>query len=356
MANWLLYGASGHSGQLIAEEAIRRGHRPILAGRSAAKLKPLAERLSLEQRVFDLQDRAAVRAGLAGVALVCHAAGPFIHTSAPMVAACLQRGVNYVDITGEVAVFEQTLALGTEARAAGVCVMSGVGFDVVPTDCLARHVAEQVPEATELEIAVAATGGFSAGTLKTALEHLDRGALVRRDGQLQALRLGAGARRLRFPDRSRSALIAAWGDLATAYRTTGIPNITTYLCFPRNFVNQLQWAGPLAQAAFRNRLLHRLVQGWVTHNVRGPDEQTRESGRGYAWARAASPQADSARGDSVEAWLIVPETYTFTALAAVRCIERILADRPRGALTPALAFGTDFVLTLPGVRRLDRLD
>lgn len=351
MANWLLYGASGYSGELIAEEAIRRGHRPLLAGRSAAKLKPLAERLSLDYRVFDLQDRPAIQAAFADVALVCHAAGPFIHTSAPMVAACLQQGVSYVDITGEVAVFEQTLALGTQARAAGVCVMSGVGFDVVPTDCLARHVAGQLPDATELEIAVAATGGFSAGTLKTALEHLDQGALVRRNGQLQALQLGAGARRIRFPDRSRSALIAAWGDLATAYRTTGIPNITTYLCFPRNLVNQLQWAGPLAQTALRNGLLRRLVQAWVTRSVRGPDAYTRETAHGYAWACVRN-----ARGDSVEGWLITPETYAFTALAAVRCVERILADRPRGALTPALAFGTDFVLSLPGVRRLERLD
>ena len=44
---WLLYGASGYTGRMIAEEAVRRGHRPVLAGRSAERVRPLAESLGL---------------------------------------------------------------------------------------------------------------------------------------------------------------------------------------------------------------------------------------------------------------------------------------------------------------------
>lgn len=357
-STWLLYGASGYTGELIAEEAAARGHRPVLAGRAERKLRPLAGRLGLEYRVADLRDAAALDRALADAALVLHAAGPFIHTAAPMVQACLRRGAHYLDITGEVPVFEYTLGLDAEARAAGIVIMSGVGFDVAPSDCLAKYVAEQLPGATALEIAVMGLGGLSAGTAKSGLEHMARGAMVRRAGKLVTLRLGAGARRVRFPapggraSREHLALIAAWGDLSTAYRTTGIPDITTYLTFSRRLVETLRWAGPLAQEVMRLAPVRRLAQAWVERVVRGPDERAREAGCGRVWARASA-----GRGQAREAWLVTPEPYAFTALSAVTCVEQVLGRRPAaGALTPAQAFGADFVLTIPGVQRYDRLE
>ncbi|KAB2863717.1 MAG: NAD(P)H-binding protein, partial [Anaerolineae bacterium] len=138
MANnrWILYGAYGYTGELVAEEALKRGHTPILAGRSAEKLIPLAERLGLEYRVFSLDDTPALKNALADVDLVFHAAGPFIYTASPMLDACIETGTHYVDITGEILVFRKTFKRDEAARQKNIALISGVGFDIIPTDCL----------------------------------------------------------------------------------------------------------------------------------------------------------------------------------------------------------------------------
>ncbi|MCP4359435.1 MAG: NAD(P)H-binding protein, partial [Chloroflexi bacterium] len=171
MKNWMIYGAYGYTGTLLAEEAVHRGHRPVLAGRSAKKLIPLAERLKLEYIVLDLEDTDRLFKVVAGFDLIFHAAGPFVHTSLPMVQACLTGRTHYLDITGEVPVFEQNLAFDRQARQQGIAIISGAGFDVVPTNCLATYVAGQIDKPTQLKIAVAALGGISGGTTKTMLEH-----------------------------------------------------------------------------------------------------------------------------------------------------------------------------------------
>src|SRR4051795_5180707 len=172
---FLVYGANGYTGQLIAELARERGERPILAGRSEDKVRPLAERLGLPWRAFDLG-----HPDLHDVQLVLHCAGPFSATSRPMVDACLTARAHYLDITGEVEVFEAVLARDAEARERGVVLLPGVGFDVVPSDCLAALLHRKLPSATRLELAFATQGRASPGTLKTTVESLPRGGVVRR--------------------------------------------------------------------------------------------------------------------------------------------------------------------------------
>ena len=104
--NWLIYGANGYTGELIAREAKKRGLNPILAGRNAAKVAALAQELGLEHRAFDLGSPIEIGSHLGGVALVLHCAGPFSATSAPMIAACIQAKAHYLDITCEISVFE----------------------------------------------------------------------------------------------------------------------------------------------------------------------------------------------------------------------------------------------------------
>jgi short subunit dehydrogenase-like uncharacterized protein len=349
-SNWLLYGATGYTGRLIAAEAVRRGHRPILAGRSASLLQPLATELALEARVLPLDDPAALLRALADVQAVVHAAGPFIHTAAPMVQACLAARAHYLDITGEVPVFEAHFALDAQARQAGISLISGVGFDVIPTDCLARYVAQKLAKPTALELAFAALGGVSAGTTKTMLELLPTGAMVRREGQLRQMRLGAGARTVQFLKRQTWAVPIVWGDLATAYRSTGIPNITTYMAFPRHIVNLLRGAGWLLQGALAVPLMRRVLQNTLGNAMRGPSAERRETAKSYVWARAINTH-----GDEAQAWLVTPEAYHLTAVMSVLSVERVLTDHPRGALSPAQAFGADFVLQMPGGERYDQL-
>ena len=131
MSDWLIYGANGYTGTLIAQEAVSRGLRPVLAGRSQA-VAEMATRLGLPHRVLGLDDAAAVREGLAGMTAVLHCAGPFAHTYRAVADACLAGHVHYLDVTGETGVFEGLAALDAAARAATVMLLPGVGFDVVP--------------------------------------------------------------------------------------------------------------------------------------------------------------------------------------------------------------------------------
>ena len=347
---WMIYGATGYTGQLVAREAVRRGHRPLLAGRSAAKLEPLADALGLSWTAVDLGDAAALRVAVEGVELVFHAAGPFIHTSAPMLHACLAAGAHYVDITGELPVFAHTFRHDAAARARGVALMSGAGFDVVPSVSLAKHVADQVPNATELHIAIAALSQASVGTTKSMLEMLPEGVKVRRNGVLERQPFGVGAIDVRFTDHVRTVVPIPWGDLETAYRSTGVPNITTYMAVGSSTARLLAVVGPVVQRALRSYAARRIAQQIVERVAQGPNEALRHAGCSYVWARAAH-----GAGHAVEAWLETAEAYQFTALAGVRAAETVLAQRPTGALTPAQAFGADWVLGIEGTRRLDRL-
>lgn len=351
--NWLIYGANGYTGRLIAAHAVERGHRPLLAGRSAEKIRPVAEELGLAWEAVELGDTAALHGLVEKVDLVLHAAGPFIHTGPPMIEACLAGETHYLDITGEIQVFEhvfgsieQPFGLKKEALAAGIALIPGVGFDVIPTDCLAAFVGEQLPEADWLEIAFAAIGSASPGTTKTAIEFMSAGGSVRRNGRLQPLPIGEGSRTVRFSDRARTVMPIPWGDLVTGYQTTGIPNITTYAALPSRLVRLARWGRPflpLLSAGPVKKLLQRLVDRYVS----GPDAELRASGRSYIWARAGRRT-----GETVEAWLETAEGYQLTVWGSVLCVEKTLAAHPRGALTPALAFGTDLVLEIPGSRRL----
>jgi short subunit dehydrogenase-like uncharacterized protein len=352
---WMIYGATGYTGTLIAEEACRLGLRPVLAGRSEAKVRALAERLACEWRVAGLDDPAALRAALGGMAAVVHAAGPFIDTSGPMVAACLATGTHYLDITGEIPVFEAAYAQDAAARERQIVLLPGVGFDVVPTDCLAKHLADRMPDACSLDIAIAAVGQASAGTAKSAWRGLLRGNLVRREGRLTAYPLGLGVLKVPFPDQARWVMPIPWGDLASAWRSTAIPEITTYAALPSSAIRSLSRFGWLANATLpilrpvltlpsvQNR-----VDAWIEQHIHGPDADARAAGKSSVWARVSNRQ-----GDTQAAWLETAEGYHFTAMAAVAAVQRVLGSDLAGALTPAQAFGADFVLDVPGSRRQD---
>ena len=356
--DWMLYGATGYTGQLVAEEAVRRGHRPLLAGRSEAKLKPLAERLGLEYTAISLDDTDALSKAAASVSVVYHAAGPFIHTAEPMMRACLTAGAHYLDITGEIPVYQMAFRLNSAAREAGIAIIPGAGFDVVPSDCLLKYVADQLQDVTHLDVVVEALNtdagaglSASAGTAKSMLEILPRvGNVVRRDGRLVTVPWGSGARWFQFPHGRRYAMPAPWGDVETAYRTTGVPNITAYLAFPPRVVRLFRAVGPLMQMALKVNAVRTLMGRQVDARFDGPSEARRETGRSWVWA-----QARTARGETRQAWLETVDAYRFTAEAGVRAVERLLDGAYRGALTPASAFGTDFVLDIPGTRRLDAL-
>ncbi len=355
MADWMIYGATGYTGALVAEEAVRRGHRPLLAGRSPEKLRSLAQRLGLDYVAVSIEDAEGLMRAVQRVELVYHAAGPFIHTAEPMLRACLAAGAHYLDITGEIPVYQMAFSYDAAAQEKGIAIIPGVGFDVVPSDCLIGYVADKLPGATHLDVVIDSLGagsgepGISAGTAKSMVELVGRmGNLARRDGVLVNMPFGAGARTFPLQKGQRLAMPIPWGDLEIGWRTSGIPNITTYLTLPPAQVRLLRLTGGLTQALMRLKPARDLANGLIDRFIDGPSEHARETGKSYIYV-----QARDAAGKTAQAWLETAEGYQFTALAGVRAVERVLDGSYSGATTPSLAFGADFVLDVPGSRRWD---
>jgi short subunit dehydrogenase-like uncharacterized protein len=346
---FLIYGANGYTGELIAREAKARGLSPVVAGRNADAVAALARELGFEHKAFALDDAAALDAALAGFTAVLHCAGPFSRTAAPMAAACLRGRVHYLDVTGEVEVFEKLAARDAEAKAAGVMLLPGVGFDVVPSDCLAAHLKRRLPSATELVLAFASRGGMSRGTATTAAENIHRGGLVRRGGALTPVPTAWRTRVVDFGGGYvRTAVSIPWGDIATAWRSTGIPNIEVYMAVPKSArmgMRLARHARPLLALGPVRALLRR----YVRRGAAGPDADARAHGFTRLRGEATAPD-----GTWVASRLQGPEGYTFTVQAALLCVARVLrGDAPAGYHTPATAYGPDLVLEVSGVTRED---
>ena len=347
----LIYGAYGYTGQLITERAVDVGLEPIVAGRDRARTTTLAQRYGLKHRVFSLDNATAVAGALESVDAVLHCAGPFINTAQPMVAACLSTGTHYLDITGEIEVFEALAAEDGAAQEAGVALLPGVGFDVVPTDSLAAHLHSRLPDAEMLDIAFMGLGRVSRGTLRTALGQMGDGGLVRRNGALQTVPPGWTTRTVDFGDDgpgTRTVVSIPWGDVATAYRSTGIPNITAYTYLPDTPRTLLRWSR-YVQWLFRFPVVQQLLDRWVDQLPPGPSAEERETGRTFVWA-----QVRNAAGDTATGRFTGPEGYRFTAHSSVAAAQHVLdgAVAP-GYQTPSTAFGADFALEIEGTARED---
>ena len=343
--SWLLYGAYGYTGRLIADEAVARGETPVLAGRREGPLRELGERLDLPWRVFPLDEADRLDRGLEGIDAVLLAAGPFSGTSRPVVEACLRNRVHYLDITGEIPVFEAIFARDSEARDRGVTLLPGVGFDVVPTDCLAATLAEALPGAARLELAFASLGGGpSRGTARTMVEGLGRGGAIREGGEIRSVPIAWRTREIPFSDRRRTAVTIPWGDVATAYRSTSIPNIVVYMAAPPRLIRGLRLGRPLAKA-LRAGPVRELAKAVVDRTVSGPDEDERRTGRSHLWGRV-----EHADGRRLEGTAVTPGGYPLTAVASVEAVRRVRELGLAGSLTPSLAFGPDFLASLPGCR------
>jgi short subunit dehydrogenase-like uncharacterized protein len=344
----LLYGCYGYTGRLLAEEAVRRGLRPTLAGRDRDAVQAMGRELGLPARVGGLEDRAGLDAMLADHKVVLHAAGPFSRTSAPMVEACLRTGAHYLDVTGELGVFEAIARRDAEAKARGVLLLPGVGFDVVPSDCLAAHVAGKVLGARSLTIALSVRGRPSQGTALTIVENLGKPGAVRRDGRITLVPPGYHERLVDFGEGPTGTITIPWGDVSTAFYSTGIPDITVYLAMPpamRLGLRVTRLVAPLLGSAPVRRILSRRIKAGPA----GPSAERRERGSSRLYAEAVAPD-----GRRAAARLLAPEAYLLTAAAGVRIAERALAGSlPVGFQTPSRALGADFVLELPGVSRSD---
>ncbi|MFB6166221.1 MAG: trans-acting enoyl reductase family protein [Haloarculaceae archaeon] len=347
MTDLLVYGSYGYTGRLISAAAAERGMDLTIAGRTEQTVRDQAAELGCEWRAFDLADRGAVEENAAAADVLLNCAGPFIDTYEPLVEACLAGETHYLDITGEIDVFEGVADYDARAADAGVTCMPGVGFDVVPTDCLAAHLAERLPEATTLTLAFEGLDALSPGTAKTMVDNAE-GGLVRREGRLEAVPAAYKTRRIDFGRGERTAVTIPWGDVSTAYRTTGIPNVEVYMAAPEPMVWAMRagrWFEPVLAAEPVKDALKRLIDATVD----GPSERARADARSHVWGEVTTDH-----GDRAVSRLETPDGYSLTVDAALEIADRVGdGQAPAGYQTPAGAFGPDLVLDLPDTDRED---
>jgi short subunit dehydrogenase-like uncharacterized protein len=344
---WMIYGANGYTGELIAREAVERGMRPILAGRSKEKIEPLSNELGLEFRAFSVDSEPArpEPGPLEGVKLVLHCAGPFSQTSAPMIKACLAAGCHYLDITGEIAVLEHTLAKppAEKAREAGVVLCSGVGFDVVPTDCVALKLKELLPDATHLSLGFDTDSAASPGTLKTAIESLRKGILCTRDCSIVKMPAAETQREIDFGRGVVPAMAISWGDVASAFHTTRIPNIDTWIPVPggrKGLVTVFNILRPVLATGLVQGILNKLVNKFV----KGATAAERAKSRTWVWG-----EATNAKGEKKTVRIEIPNVYDVTVDAALKVATHVLEiNYDGGSYTPAMLLGSGAVEELAG--------
>jgi short subunit dehydrogenase-like uncharacterized protein len=336
---WLLYGANGYTGELIAREAVARGMKPVLAGRSQAKVEKLAAELGCPSAVFALDNHTALVSALNGMTAVLHCAGPFSHTARSMMQGCLATHVHYLDITGEIEVFELAHSVDDKAHRAGVVLCPGVGFDVVPTDSVAAKLKQALPDATHLALGFEGGSGMSKGTAKTAVESLGSGR-VRQDGRIVEVPFASQTRRIDFGAGERLAVGIPWGDVSTAFYTTGIPNIEVFTATSQRQLDSMRRMNGL----MRGRWIKALAKRVIDRRLKPPDRSQRDSNPSFIWG-----EARNAAGKTKTARLKTANGYSLTVASSLGILKTLLANpRMSGFATPSELVGPDFVTTLPG--------
>jgi len=345
----LIYGANGYTGKLITQEAKEIGIKVEIAGRNEKAIQSLALETGFPFHIVELNDTANLENLLNNFDTVIHCAGPFSETAIPMVEACIKSKTNYLDITGEIWVFEDVMKYHDQAKKAGITLIPGVGFDVVPTDCLAGYLQEKLPSGTSLELAfVGSKTGMSRGTAVTMAKNISKGGFIRENGEIKNVPLAYEVKELEFPHRKQWCMTIPWGDLMTSYHQTQIPNIKVFSGASLKMIKKIKKYRSL-KFLLGVGWIQRIVRRKIENSVTGPNEENLKSGKTFVQGKIM----DEA-GNSFSAELITPEAYFLTAKTALFSALKLEKNAPKGYLTPAQAFGIDFIMEFENVERNDK--
>ncbi len=345
--DWLVYGVTGYTGKLILEQARKEGLSLLMAGRDEEKLRVLKEQYGFEYICFDLSSRQQIAEILQDVVVLLNCAGPFSQTAKVLMSACLHSKTHYLDITGEIGVFEHGKLLDKSAKEAGILICPGVGFDVVPTDCLAKGIKQRLPDIDSLWLGFSSRSGLSPGTAKTAVEGIAVGGKVCRAGIVTSVPLAYKVRKIDFGDGLKTATTIPWGDVSTATHGTDIANVDVYIPMSDRKVRELRRLEKF-RWLFKYKWVIRWMQKKIDRKVTGPDEQTRNSQKTYVWGEGVSLSGDVVTGRAV-----TENGYDVTKHAAIAISQFVLKnDVPAGFITPGSLMGADFVEKLPGSEQI----
>jgi short subunit dehydrogenase-like uncharacterized protein len=348
-ARIVLLGASGYTGARTAEALVARGARPVLAGRSPARLDPLAERLGgLATAVADVTTPGSLASLLGRGDVLVTTVGPFVRLGEPAVAAAVDAGAVYLDSTGEPPfirrVFEHH---GPRAERTGAALLPAFGLDYVPgTLAGALALAEAGDRAHRLDIGYALDGvsgqAFSRGTFVSLGGVLLEQSHAFRDGRVRAEVAGRHRWRFSAGGRRRDGLSVGGAEHFT------LPGLAPSL---REIGVHLAWFGSLTPFAHRLAPLSGLAArlpgaGAVAQQVIERLGRTVGEGPSDATVSGASTrtvaEVRNAGGDVVSrVELVGPEAYGLTAQLLAWGATRAAAAgvQGAGALGPVQAFG-----------------
>ena len=347
--NILVYGAYGYTGQLIIEQLQQLGLHPKISGRNKDKLVATAKEYKLTYEVCEIDDAERLEGMLKDMDVVVHCGGPFIHTAKAMVEACIKTKTHYIDITGEYQVFELVAGYDSQAKQAGIMLLPGAGFDVVPSDCLAAHLAEQLPSANELQLAFAGSGGgLSRGTAKTMVEGLGYGCVIRRDSQLTTVPEAYKVQEINFGGFKHLSATIPWGDISTAFRSTGIPNIEVFMGVTPGMLKSMKMSKMMGWL-LRMDMVKNFLKKRIDNRPAGPPAKKRENAVSYFWGRVV----DNLGNEKISVQT-TPEGYTITAFTTAAIAKNIVEGNFKvGYQTPSMAYGKDYILQFPNCSRRD---
>jgi short subunit dehydrogenase-like uncharacterized protein len=347
--NILIYGANGYTGKLITKEAKARSVSVELAGRNKKEIQALSNESGFPYHIVELTETTKLEVLLKDFHTVIHCAGPFSETAIPMVEACIKSNTNYLDITGEIWVFEDIMKYHEQAKSTGIVLMPGAGFDVVPTDCLAGYLKEKLPSGNSLELAfVGSKTGMSRGTAVTMAKNISKGGFIRENGEIKNVPLAFEVKELKFAHKNQWCMTIPWGDLMTSYHQTKIPNIKVFSGASLKMINKIKKYRKL-KFLLGIGWIQKLVRNKIEKSVTGPNEEKLMSGKTYVLGTIK----DEA-GNSFSAELITPEAYFLTAKTALESALKLKNNILKGYFTPSQAFGKDFILEFENVERIDR--
>lgn len=322
----IIYGATGYTGSLVARQAKALGLDFVIAGRDAAKLEALSKDLEVPYAAFSVDSITELVMALAGYEVVLNCAGPFAKTAEPIIRACIEVGAHYLDITAEFKVYALAESLSDKARIGGSMLLPGVGWDVVPSDCLAVHTVAKVEKPERLRIALQVAGSMSRGSAISATEIMAVGLLARVNGEIVAVPHAKTAE-FNFGDGYVECYPLSFGDLITAWHSTGVPNIEMFV--------------HVTGAAF--------PEGDLSTLPDGPSEAEKSANRAMVVAEVLGED-----GSLASSMIETVNGYTYTPLAAVEAARRVLAGEfTVGFTTPAMVFGSDFATSIADSRIID---
>ena len=336
---WMLYGATGRSGELIARKAVARGFRPVLAGRDARMVRKIAEELDLPWRAFEMGDWGKFRREISSVSLLVNAAGPLLQTSVLVAESCLTARTHYFDLTNQIPSLVAMYTLDAEAKEKNLTLLPGLALSPAASNCLVKHLHTLLPEADSVDIALDPfIKTYMPGANLTVAENIIHGGFVRRNGVLERSWFGSRLVDMKSPTGSRTLLTAALGDVEAAYRCTRLPDITTYIVAEVPLSVDRHWEAPPLSTLC------------PFAEPTSEDLSNRENNRcSIVWVRM------SKLGEkSLEGWLQFGEGREFSADVVVAGVSRLASDNElcTGAHTAATALGSDFILELPDVKRV----